>query len=110
MGVELQPHPNFNRQLKRLRKKYKSLHDDLALLGKQLLSNPRLGTDLGNGIYKVRMAIASKGKGKSAGARVITYVIEEREDETIVHLLTIYDKSEIENVSDQFIQTLIKQI
>ncbi|MBQ9641817.1 MAG: addiction module toxin RelE [Bacteroidaceae bacterium] len=100
----------FALNLRRLSKKYRSLQSDYARLLDELEGNPYLGTDLGDGVRKVRMAIASKGKGKSAGARVITYVIEEREDEIIIHLLTIYDKSEIENVSDQFIRTLIKQI
>jgi D-arabinose 5-phosphate isomerase GutQ len=57
------------------------------------------------------MAIASKGKGKSGGARVITYIIEKKsEDEILITLMTIYDKSEISNVSDAYLRSLVSQI
>ena len=56
------------------------------------------------------MAIASKGKGKSGGARVITYSLSKQEDVTKVNLLAVYDKSEIENVSDAYIQSLLKSL
>lgn len=100
----------FKRQMKPLVKKYKSMKQDYANLISLLMDNPYYGVDLGNGVYKVRMAILSKGKGKSGGARVITYVIEEKDDDVIVHLLTIYDKNEISNVSDAYIQSLIATI
>ena len=44
-------------------------------LFEELSENPILGTSLGDNCYKVRVAIKSKGKGKSGGARVITYII-----------------------------------
>ena len=57
------------------------------------------------------MTIASKGKGKSGGARVITYNIQQRgEDEVLITLMTIYDKSEIDNVSDAYLRSLVQQI
>ena len=57
------------------------------------------------------MAIASKGKGKSGGSRVLTYNIEQQtEDEILVTLMTIYDKGDISNVSDSYIRSLIQQI
>ncbi len=57
------------------------------------------------------MSIASKGKGKSGGARVITYNIQQQsEDEILITLMTIYDKSEIENVSDSYLRSLIQQL
>ena len=101
----------FLRQFKRLSKKYKSLVNDIIVLRNELIENPNQGTDLGNGIHKVRMAIASKGKGKSGGARVLTLniLIEDSiESELHITFLTIYDKSEISNVSDSYIQELIK--
>ena len=67
-----------------------------------------MGTDLGNGVHKVRMAIGSKGKGKSGGARVLTLVILVRDDAEVT-LLTIYDKNEIENVSDKYIEWLVNK-
>ena len=62
----------FDRQLKRLAKKYPSLGKDLAQLGDELLANPILGEALGSNFYKVRLKIASKRTGKAGGARVIT--------------------------------------
>lgn len=62
----------FKRQIKRLRKKYASLQSDFDELLAELSENPFAGVDLGDGVRKVRMAIKTKGKGKSGGARVIT--------------------------------------
>ncbi|WP_317195932.1 hypothetical protein [Litoribacter ruber] len=65
---------NFKTQVKKLNKKYNSLKSDLQKLGEELAINPTSGTPLGHNIYKIRLAITSKGKGKSGGARIITYV------------------------------------
>ena len=65
----------------------------------------------GGGTRKVRMAIASKGKGKSGGARVITFNVIQYEDNFIeITLLTIYDKGDISNVTDKFIKWLVSLI
>lgn len=98
----------FLKELKRLAKKYRSIKEDVAQLGKSLKATPTQGADLGNGIRKVRMAIASKGKGKSGGARVITYTVLLAATETEIKLLTIYDKSEKSNITDAEIQELRK--
>ena len=101
----------FRRHFKRLAKKYPSLVNDYDTFKKELSKNPFQGADLGGGTRKVRMAIASKGKGKSSGARVITFNIIQHEDETIeITLLTIYDKGEISSVTDQYIKWLISLI
>ena len=61
--------------------------------------------------YKYRMAIASKGKGKTGGARVITYnLLKLSDDEVLITLMSIYDKSDIENVSDTYLCSLVKEI
>lgn len=104
-------HDEFKRQLKALAKKYHSIKEDYASFLDNLTKNPFQGVDLGNGVRKIRMLISSKGKGKSAGARVITYNVELLDnDELHITLLTIYDKSEISNVSDAYIRSLIKNI
>lgn len=104
-------HSEFRRQLKALSKKYCSLKDDYSALLGSLYANPYQGVDLGNGVRKIRMAISSKGKGKSGGARVITYNVELlSSEEIIVTLLTIYDKSELDNVSDAYIRSLVSTI
>ena len=109
MSVTVIPGEEFKRQFKRLAKKYKSLVGDMREMQKEIIADPLLGTDLGGNTHKVRMAIASKGKGKSGGARIITYVVTKEGDTTTVRLLTIYDKSEIANVSDKYIQAIIQQ-
>jgi mRNA-degrading endonuclease RelE of RelBE toxin-antitoxin system len=97
----------FKRQIKRLRKKYASLQSDFDELLAELSENPFAGVDLGDGVRKVRMAIKSKGKGESGGARVITYNIDEKAEVPHIDFLTIYDKSEIDNVSDSYIRSLL---
>lgn len=68
--------PIFEKYYKRYSKKYRSLPDDLLQLEKQLIQNPTLGVSLGDGLFKIRLAVKSKNKGKSGGFRVITYLID----------------------------------
>ena len=76
-----------------------------------LRSNPVMGTPLGEGVRKVRMTISSKGKGKSGGARILTYSVNKESDEEIkLTVLSIYDKSKISNVSDEYISFLVKEL
>ena len=70
---------------------------------------PQQGVDLGRGLHKVRMAISSKGKGKSGGARVITLTVLISETDTNIVLLTIYDKSECENLTDKELTDIVKK-
>lgn len=107
MKVTIYTENEFKRQFKKLAKKYHSIIDDYEVFLTDLEKNPFQGTDLGKGVRKVRMAIGSKGKGKSGGARVITYNLHQLEDDIRIDLLTIYDKGEIVNVSDAFIQYLL---
>lgn len=97
----------FRKEAKKLIKKYPSLKNELAELGDKLSKDPTTGTSLGNNCYKIRLAITSKGKGKSGGARVIThfYVAEDT-----VFLLSIYDKSDQENIPDSQIKAFLKLI
>ena len=71
------------------------------------MHDPKIGKPIGNNCYKIRLAIKSKGKGKSGGARIITYVYV---SETIVYLLTIYDKSDQENISDNELKELLRNL
>lgn len=99
----------FKKEFKRLSKRNRSLLNDVQKLQGELLAKPDLGTDLGNGLRKIRMAIQSKGKGKSGGARVITYTITTKIEETEINLLYIYDKSERDSISATEIKELLKQ-
>lgn len=83
------------------------MKDDLSILQDELLKNPELGISLGNNIRKIRMRISSKNKGKSGGARVITYVIRTSSDESIINLVTLYDKSDRESISIKEINSLL---
>jgi len=107
---------NFNTAAKPLFKKYHSLSKDLLKLEKELILTPRLGTPLGQDTYKIRLKITSKGKGKSGGARVITLVettligfIEKvSAEEVTVNLIMIYDKADVDTISDKELKDLIK--
>lgn len=82
------------------------MKQDLATFVKELLQNPEIGTDLGNGFRKIRLAITSKGKGKRGGARVITLNLILSADETEIGLFYIYDKSERISITDAELKAL----
>lgn len=110
MNYSIDTLPSFDKKLKKLAKKYKSLKNDLQELIKELLQNPSTGADLGNGIHKVRMAISDKGKGKSHGARVITHTAIISIEEGVITLLAIYDKAEQDTITDKEIANLLKEL
>lgn len=97
----------FEKQAKRLIKKYASLRKELLELVQELKENPEQGTAIGKGCFKIRISIASKGKGKSGGALVITNFVV---TDATVYLLSIYDKSEKENLTDKELTELLKFI
>jgi mRNA-degrading endonuclease RelE of RelBE toxin-antitoxin system len=105
MSYKIEISPNFKKEAKRLTKKYSSLKTELTFLIQELEVNPTLGTPLGNDIYKIRLSIASKNKGKSGGARVLTFV---KITQTKVLLFSIYNKGEVDNLTEKEIQELIK--
>ena len=100
----------FLRQAKRLAKRYHSLADDINDLQIELKENPDAGVSLGGGKRKIRLGVKSKGGGKRGGLRVITLNIIIETNDTCVNLLTIYDKKEIPNVSDKYIDQIIKNL
>lgn len=100
----------FYRQLKRLAKRYRSLADDLDALQHELMDNPNIGVSLGGGKRKIRIGVKSKGGGKRGGLRVITLNVVVEATDTCINLLTIYDKKEIPNVSDQYIDEIIRSL
>jgi mRNA-degrading endonuclease RelE of RelBE toxin-antitoxin system len=107
MSYNVQSIAVFEKQTKRLLKKYPSLKVELLQLVQSLKQNPEQGTSIGKSCFKIRIAIASKGKGKRGGSRVITnFVIT---DDT-VYLLSIYDKSEKDNLSDKELEELLKYL
>ncbi len=107
MNFEIKTLPRFEKELKRLAKKYLSLKSDYIKLLEELKKNPLSGIPLGHHCYKIRMAITSKGKGKSGGSRVIYYL---QVTDSTIYLLAIFDKSEKENIPDSELLKLIRTI
>lgn len=107
MNYKVKTLPKFEKELKRLAKKYPSIKQEYWELIQSLKHQPDQGTPLGNDCFKIRLAIASKGKGKSGGARVITCF---KIVQLSVFLLTIFDKADKENVPDKELSELLKHI
>jgi mRNA-degrading endonuclease RelE of RelBE toxin-antitoxin system len=105
MSYRVELTDNFKKEAEKLIKKYASLRTEIAVLGKELGENPTIGTLLGNDVYKIRLSITSKNKGKSGGARIISFV--KIIDET-VYLLSIYNKGDKDSISDKEIKELLK--
>ena len=107
MNYEIIVKPTFQREAKRLAKHYSSFKEDFVSLIDDLEQNPLLGTDLGHGLRKVRMKITSKGK--SGGARVITFTLVVSQQDAVLNLLYIYDKADRASISEKEIEQLLKQ-
>ena len=104
MNFEVIATEPFERKIRKLSKKYKSLKEDLLPIISTLEQNPTMGTSIGKECFKIRVAISSKGKGKSGGGRLITLV---RIVNKKVFLLDLYDKADQENISDKMLINLI---
>ena len=114
MSVEVRASDQFERAVKPLVKRYPSLREELLQLKQKLLRDPHQGTHIGHGLYKIRLAIKSKGRGKSGGARVITYVeaivaaIQDEPEDTLVNLVFIYDKSDMDAIGVKELREMVK--
>ena len=104
MIKEIRFSDEFSRAFKRLKKRYRSLPSDLKQLLASLVENPNQGVELYNGMRKVRLNFASKNRGKRGGGRVI---IRLAVNDTSLTFVYIYDKSDMENVSDEFLDQVI---
>jgi len=99
--------PRFEKDLKQLAKKYKNIKKDLKLFQSKIIENPTIGTPLGNDCYKVRIANSSIPTGKSGGFRIITLIKIEKDK---IILLTIYSKTQKENISDEELKEILKEV
>ena len=106
MNLKIRTLSHFNKEVKKLFKKYKQLPDDLKVLSKELLANPKAGIELKNGCYKIRLANSSIPTGKSGGFRVIYYHIDTNNN---IYLMSIYSKRELENIDDKIILNILKE-
>ena len=102
--------PYFEKKYKRFAKKFTSLDDELLALESDLKANPKLGESLGANMYKIRLASKDKGKWKSGGFRVITYLVQELQNSCAIYLITIFDKSEESTITKTTLQQLVKTI
>lgn len=107
MSYKVKAIPQFEKSLKKLSKKYPSLKSEYIGLIDQLKEEPNTGVLIGKNCFKIRLAIKSKGKGKSGGARVITNFVISVDT---VYLLSIYDKGDKESLTDSEIKELLKNI
>jgi hypothetical protein len=108
MSIEFIPTSTFEKSYKRLKKKYASLADDLRMFQVDFSRNQELGIDLGGGFRKIRLAIQSKNKGKSKGARIITYDLYAKKQDNIIILVDIYDKNDSETMQENEYKSIIK--
>ena len=105
MNLNIKTLNSFEKDVKRLFKKYKQLPNDLKLLNKELLENPKAGIELGNRCYKIRLANSSIPTGKSGGFRIIYYHMDINEN---LYLMSMYSKNELENIDDKIILQILK--
>jgi mRNA-degrading endonuclease RelE of RelBE toxin-antitoxin system len=107
MNYKIKTLPEFDKNIKRLHKKYKNIKSDIILLIKELQNNNKLGTHIVNNCYKIRLANSSIPTGKSGGFRIITYYIDNK---NYIYLMSIYSKSDLETITEYKIKRLLKEI
>jgi mRNA-degrading endonuclease RelE of RelBE toxin-antitoxin system len=117
MKVTVRVSKSFKRQAKPLLKKFPSLSGELVQLENELIENPKIGKQIGQNLYKIRIAVKSKRKGKSGGLRIISHldkeifgIVESEGEQTTVSLISIYDKSETATISDKELKELIDKL
>jgi mRNA-degrading endonuclease RelE of RelBE toxin-antitoxin system len=106
MNYEVILSEDFKKYFSKLFKKYPSLKSDLLKLIRKLEEDYQIGIPLGSNLYKIRISIRSKNKGKSGGARVIYFFVSEEKE---IYLIHIFDKSEFENLPKEMFLELLKK-
>ncbi len=105
MSYKIKTIPQFEKDVKRLKKRFPKIKNDLTTLVNELYENPTIGTCLGDNIYKIRVANSSVPTGKSGGFRVITYYVEDE----VLYLVNMYSKSSKENILKEKLKEIINQ-
>lgn len=95
---------DFDKEIKKLSKKYASLKQDFQNVLDNIETELALADDLGDGFKKIRIKIKSKGKGSSGGGRIITYETIIAIDETKVIFTSIYNKGDFDSVNINLIK------
>lgn len=109
-NIEVSVSDDFARQAKRLSKKYPSFKEDYKNFLDSIKENPLQGDEITKNIRKIRMAIGSKGKGKSGGARVITFNILTDIQNGHVFFLLIYDKEDASTVKVNVVKQMVRDM
>lgn len=104
MNYKIEIIPRFEKDVKTLKKKFPKIKNDLEKFINELALNPELGTNLGENIFKVRIANSSIPTGKSGGFRVITYY----KKDDILYLVTIYSKTEQDTILTERLRKIVR--
>ena len=110
MSYEIQTYSEFDKALKKLAKRYRSIPDDLETFLESLQENPFQGVELFPNVRKIRMTIGSKGRGKAGSARVITANAIVAEHEGRIALITIYDKADASSVDNKIVKQIAREL
>jgi len=98
----------YQKAFKKLSKTYKNIDKDVDKFLESIKEKDDLGIELKSNIFKVRVANSDKNRGKSVGYRLISYLAIIKNE---LHLLYIYDKSKLVNLTEKEIDEIIlKQI
>ena len=106
LGVTIEETETFTKAIKQLQKRFKNIETDCEEFVQSIQTTKNLGINLGNGVFKVRIANSDKKSGKSSGYRLISYL---KLIDNKLYLMYIYDKSDFETVSEKQIDDLIKK-
>jgi len=104
MNYKIETLPHFDKDVKKLKKRFPKIKDDLISLIKALQENPKTGTYLEEGFYKIRLQNSSVPTGKSGGFRVISYFL----DKDIIYLITMYSKSDKDTILIDKLKEIIR--
>lgn len=110
MNFELQTTSYFDSEARKLVKRHRSFIDDLQEFRDSILANPYQGVEISPGIRKIRLAIDSKGRGKSGGARIITFTYLVNEKDGVVILLLLYDKADASSIKMNVVRKILKDL
>lgn len=108
LSIEIAITPRFQRDLRELAKRYRSIRSDIQPLIDQLQAGEIPGDRIAGikyQVFKVRIKNSNIQKGKSGGYRVIYYL---KNAQGII-LTTIYSKSDLTDVSNEIIEQAIVQ-
>ena len=105
MNFKIDTIPRFEKDIKKLKKKFPKIKTDLIDLIKKLSVDPELGTPLGENIFKVRIPNSSVPTGKSGGFRIITYY----KTDDVLYLVTIYSKTEQDTILTEKLRKIVQE-